>query len=301
MASMIRSNLPLTAALPDGPDRPDRLRRHLLLGGAAACAPGWAATAAAAASASPGQAVRVGGTGAGVDALAQLFDGGGQGGVSIEVVPSLGSSGGIKALLAGLLDVVVIARALKPDEEARGLRAVEVFRSPLVLAAASRTRTGPLKSSDLTAIYAGRFSVWGDGVAVRPVLRPEGDSDLDAVAAWKPDLAQAMLQALRRPGMRVAMTDDEAVENIEHIPGAIGTTILSLVLQRQGQLRALEIDGVAPSVRALAEGRWRPHKVFRLVTRTLAPDPGARLLQQLESPAAQARLTIHGHWPGRAR
>jgi phosphate transport system substrate-binding protein len=298
MASMIRSNLPLTAALPD---RPDRRRRHLVLGGVAACAPGWSAAAAAAASASPGPAIRVGGTGAGVDALAALFDGGSQGGVSIEVVPSLGSGGGIKALLAGVLEVAVIARALKPDEEARGLRAVEVFRSPLVWAAASRTRTGPLRSADLTAIYAGQFTAWGDGAAVRPVLRPEGDTDLDAVAAWKPDLAQAMLQALRRPGMRVAMTDDEAVENIEHIPGAIGSTTLGLVLQRQGQLRVLDIDGVAPSVRALAEGRWRPHKVYRLVTRTPAPEPGTRLLQQLEAPAAQARLTTLGHWPGRAR
>lgn len=294
---MMSSNLPLTTA---APVRPDRTRRCLLLGGAVACASGWALTASAAGSAAPGQAVRVGGTGAGVDTLAQLFNGGGHGGVSIDVVPSLGSGGGIKALLAGVLDAAVIARALKPDEEARGLRAVEVFRSPLVWAAATRTRTGPLKSSDLAAIYAGQFTVWGDGVAVRPVLRPEGDTDLDAVLAWKPDLAQVMLQALRRPGMRVALTDDEAVENIEHIPGAIGSTTLGLVLQRQGQLRALEIDGVAPSVRALADGRWRPHKVYRLVTRTLAPDPGARLLQLLESPAAQARLTKLGHLPGRA-
>jgi hypothetical protein len=161
-----------------------------------------------------------------------------------------------------------------------------------------------LKSSDLAAIYAGQLSVWSDGVSVRPVLRPEGDTDLDAVLAWKPELAQAMIQALRRPGMRVAMTDSEAVENIEQIVGAIGSTTLGLALSRPSTLRIVEVDGVVPSVQALAEGRWRPHKLFRVVTSVHAPgvsaDAAARLLAQLGSAAAQARLLKLGHLPGRA-
>jgi ABC-type phosphate transport system substrate-binding protein len=94
---------------------PDRRRRTLLLGlGAAGCVPTWAASPNVSDGAASGAAVRIGGTGAGVDALAQLF-GEGHGGLAVSVVPSLGSSGGIKALLAGVLDAALIARPLKPE------------------------------------------------------------------------------------------------------------------------------------------------------------------------------------------
>jgi phosphate transport system substrate-binding protein len=285
-------------------DLPKHTRRMVAFGMGAALVPTWATAAAPPDGAFPGAAIRVGGTGAGVDALAQVFAGDTGDRLALTVVPSLGSTGGIKALLAGVLDAALIARALKPEEEARGLRAVEVFRSPLVWAVSPRTPAGALKSRDLIAIYDGQFKVWSDGVAVRPVLRPEGDTDHDAVQAWHPELCRVMTQALRRPGMRVALTDGEAVENIEQIAGAIGSATLGLVLQRRGGLRALEIDGVAPSVQALAAGRWRPHKLFRVVTTAQARGEGAsagsRLLQQIVSPAVQSRLTKLGYLPERS-
>lgn len=272
----------------------DARRRTLLRGGGASALLGWAAVAAW--SQPPaGERVRIGGTGAGVDALARVFDGSWATGLNLVVVPSLGSGGGMKALSAGAIDVAVLSRPLTPEEQARGLREVEVFRSPLVWATGASNRVGGVSLSELMDIYAGRMLQWPGGAPVRPVLRPLGDTDTTAVQAAYPELGQALRQALQRPGVRVAMTDAEAVDDLRHIPGAVGTTVLGLVQASQGALRALDVDGVTPSLRALAEGRWRAHKVVRLVMMANGPAVAARLLQHVVSAPAQTRLARLGH------
>ncbi|BDI04701.1 substrate-binding domain-containing protein [Sphaerotilus microaerophilus] len=271
--------------------------RRRLLAAAPALAFGWLGSTWAA----DGVSVRIGGTGGGVDALAQLFDGSWNAGLALSVVPSLGSGGGLKALVAGAIDVAVISRPITAEEQAQGLQAVEAFRSPLVWAVAARNRgVGALKLQELIDVYTGQMAQWPDGVPVRPVLRPASDSDTLAVQAFHPGLGQALLLALQRPGVRVAMTDTEAVDDLSQIPGAIGTTTLGLVLSSKGVLRALDVNGVAPSVRALAEGRWRAQKVIRLVTQAQAPAGATRLLQQVGGAPAQARMARLGHLPGRS-
>src|SRR6266545_1607831 len=53
-----------------------------------------------------------------------------QSGVNVEVVPSLGSSGAIRAAADGVLDVAVSGRALKSDEISNGLSIALTARTP---------------------------------------------------------------------------------------------------------------------------------------------------------------------------
>lgn len=75
--------------------------------------------------------VRIGGVGAAMGMLPQLFaafertDA-----TKLEVVASLGTSGGLRALSEGALDIAVAGRALTPDELARGLVPAVAVRTP---------------------------------------------------------------------------------------------------------------------------------------------------------------------------
>jgi len=84
--------------------------------------------------------LRIGGTGAAVAVMTRLGAAFAayQPDLAVEVLPSLGSSGGIRALAGGAIDIAVSARALKPEEEAQGLQAVALLRTPFVFVTSLR-------------------------------------------------------------------------------------------------------------------------------------------------------------------
>ena len=68
----------------------------------------------------------------------------------MEIVPSLGTSGGISALADGILEVAVSSRSLKPEEADKGLREIATARRPFVLAT-SRLEPEPMEAGAVTA------------------------------------------------------------------------------------------------------------------------------------------------------
>jgi phosphate transport system substrate-binding protein len=90
--------------------------------------------------------------------------------VRITIPPSVGSGGGIRALLAGKFDVSFSARPLKEKEERNGARAVPLAISPFVLAVASTIQGDlNLSSAEVIKVYEGDIAEWPDGTPVRLV------------------------------------------------------------------------------------------------------------------------------------
>ena len=83
--------------------------------------------------------------------------------VTVAIVPSLGSGGGIKAMLAGAIDLAISGRDLKPAERAQGAQASEYARTPLVFAVSSRSSVSAITTSKLVKIYSGDSTLWPDG------------------------------------------------------------------------------------------------------------------------------------------
>lgn len=232
----------------------------------------------------------IGGTGAGVAPLHRVAE---ALGLDVTFVPNLGSGGGLKALMAGAVDIALAARPPNDAERAAGLVDRVLFRTPFVWAVQEAVPRHRVTLPELVALYGGLTERWGDGGRVRLVLRPESDSDTRIARDLHPDLDRALAAAAQRPGIRVAITDDDAVADIGRIDGALGVTSLTMVHTRESHVRVLELDGVMPSTGTLRDGRYRPAKTVRLVTRA---SPGAevrRLLQRLASaPAREALLRL---------
>lgn len=231
-----------------------------------------------------GSAPVLGGTGSGLAPLRRLVSA-----LRLEAsfVPNLGSGGGIKALTAGAIDLALASRPLTDAERSAGLVDRVLFRTPFVWAVHSAVMVQRLAFTELVAYYAGRVERWPGGETVRLVLRPDSDGDTQLARSLNPDLAQALTAAARRPGMRIAMTDDEAVADIERIGGALGATSMAIVLSQDRRVRVLEVDGVAPGVDTVADGAYRYTKTVHAVTRA---EPGAavqQLLRRLSDAAAR--------------
>ncbi len=114
-----------------------------------------ASIALVAASAAAAQAVRAGGTGAAlgvVEAVAAAYAAS-PGGQAIRVLPSLGSSGGLRALDAKAIDLALIARRLTPAETQAGLREAACLRTPYALVTSHHAPPPSLSQDDILRLY----------------------------------------------------------------------------------------------------------------------------------------------------
>ncbi|KAB0664058.1 ABC transporter substrate-binding protein [Oryzomonas japonica] len=237
-----------------------------------------------------GETIRVNGSGSCLDMMKPLVQAYGKidHDVRIEMAPPLGSSGAIKALLAGSLDLAVSARPLKPEEAAKGARATPYGRTPLAIVAEKECPVTTITTRELEQIYAGKTYRWRNGEAIRLVLRPREDIDTRIMRTLSPGMESAMSAALARPGMLVAVTDADAYQTVVKTPGALGVTGLTSVLVNRLPLVALSLNGVKPSPRTVASGTYPLAKEINFVTRPDPPPAVRRFLNFVHSPQGRA-------------
>lgn len=186
--------------------------------------------------------------------------------VRVKILTSLGSGGGIKALIAEKVTVSVSSRPITDDEKAKGITAKEIARTPFVFATSFKTPVTNVTLDELAALYSGKLSTWSDGTPVRPVLRPLVDVDTEVVKDMSPALAQAVIEAHQRPGKNIAITDTDSANELESIPGAFGTSTLSLIKSEDRRLKVLAIAGVEPTIENTTSGKYPYVKSIYLVT-----------------------------------
>lgn len=211
------------------------------------------------------------------------------------VLPSMGSSGGIKAALAGAIALGLSTRPLKDAEIAAGAEAIEYGRTPFVFATATATPVDGISTRQLADIYAGRLTEWPDGTRIRMILRPVSDSDTDAIKAISPDVAKGLELAEERPGMAFGVTDQEAAQAIETTPGGIGPSTLALIRSEGRNLKALKLDGIAPTPESLADGSYALDKPMLAVRTPKSPPEALDFLAFIRSDEGRAILARNGH------
>jgi len=253
--------------------------------------------------AAQGDTVRVAGTGSALGAMRLLADAFHATGTSIRVsvLPAIGSGGGVKAVLGGAADIAVISRPITAEEQARGASALEYARTPFVFATWPGNPIDGVTLAELADLYTGKRTQWATRTPVRLVLRPAADIDSRLVAGLSPALRDAVASASKRPGMIIADTDNDAADMIERTEGAFGVTALGLVLSERRKIKVLKLDGVAPSAKSLADGRYGLEKRFNLVTVPRSSAGVREFAAFVQSRTGRAILERTGHVPTAAR
>ena len=255
------------------------------------------AGAAGVGAAKAGSVITVGGTGAALGGMKQLAGAYTQEHpeVRIEVLPSLGSGGGIKALLASAIDLALSARPLKPQERAAGADDQAYARTRLVLATSEGTPFEGVTRDELVAFYAAKTTAWPDGTPVRLVMRPASETDTKLLRGLSPEMDHAVQSALDRPGLVVATDDQQNAETLERLPGSVGLVALGQLVSERRRLKILAIEDLPLSPDALAGNEHGLSKSFYLVTKTDTPEHARDFAAFVLSPAGQEVLAATGH------
>lgn len=218
-------------------------------------------------------------------------------GVDVIILPSLGSSGGIRAALAGKLDIGLSARALSPEETGQGLRQTAYARTAFVFAVNPDVKRSDTTLAEVLEIYAGRKTTWDDGAPLRLILRPGADTDTIALQKISPEMALAVERSQKREGLIVAKSDQNFADEIERTSGSFGATTLAIVVSEKRRIRILSLSGVKPTVKSVQDGTYPWTKTFYMVTRPTPSPTAGKFIRFVRSPEGKAILTRVGHAP----
>lgn len=244
------------------------------------------------------EVVRVGGTGSGgalIEKLADLYRTRHPGARIQVLTPALGSSGGLRALAAGHIDLAVSGRAPKPDEGS--FASFEYARTPLVFASRENRQPQGFTLRELLDIYAGRRTNWGDGSPIRLILRAPFESDTVLLQSLSPEMRSAIDSAQRRMTGLVGENDLDTIKLLAELPGAFGPTTLGLVRTSGISLAIIPVDGQTPGLKAVEQGSYPLTKRLFLVTRVPAAAATKDFIDFLRSSAARDYLRQNEYLP----
>lgn len=215
--------------------------------------------------------------------------------ISVRIFPSLGSSGGIKAVNEGSMDIGLSGRQLKNEEHKSALSVMLYAKTPFILVANKYVKISNLTTGEIINIYTGENQAWPDGERIRLILRPAIDSDTLIIKKISPEMSRALEAALSREGMLVAMTDQENVDLIEKTPGAVGFSTLTQITTEMRALKILSYNGIQPSVSALAKKSYPLLKPLFIVTKRKPTVQIRKFLDFIKSSEGRALLQASGN------
>lgn len=217
--------------------------------------------------------------------------------VSVDVLPSLGSSGGIKALVAGAIDLSVSSRALKPAEAEKGAQAERYATTPLAIVTSSKTNAEAVTTEQLAQMYSGELAHWPSGQLVRVVLRPVSETDTRILSSLSGAVSQAIKAAQERPGLISAMNDQENAETLENLEGSLGAVALGQIATEKRQLKVLRLNGVLPKPGDPSAQAVVFRRDLYIVKTQATSGTAARFYDFLFSDEAASILAAHDHTP----
>lgn len=177
-------------------------------------------------------------------------------GVNVQVLPSIGTTGGIKAVKEDKIHIGLSYRSLKPEE--RGAEIIEkpYGRTAFIFGIQDSNPTKGFTLKEVEEIYAGKRKTWPDGTPIRLILRPLSDGFSKYLASINPGLKSVSEKAHSIPGLFVGNTDQEAALQIEKMSGSFGTTSMSLVVSEKRKIKAISVDGILPTLVNVSTGKY---------------------------------------------
>lgn len=186
----------------------------------------------------------------------------------VETYPNLqlepqftGSSAGIEAVTNGTADIGDVSRALTDEEKAAGLVENIVALDGIAIVTDKANTASNLTTQQLKDIYTGKIKNWSEvGGADQNIVvigRESGSGTRDAFEEILDIADQCQLaQTLNETGAVAAA--------VQSTPGAIGYISLDAL---NDKVKALQLDGVAPSEETVKDGSYTLQRPFVMATK----------------------------------
>lgn len=217
--------------------------------------------------------------------------------IQVEVLSSLGSGGGIKALIRNAIDIAVSARLPTTKEIDKGVIANLYAKTPMVLATSSQTEVENLTLSELESFYDKPQQLWSNGIPVRLVLRPRSETDIKILRKLSKGMNDAVDSAYSKKGLLIAINDQKNASLLEDLPGSIGISTLGQIKSEKRRLKVVALDGVRPSLDLVERSEYLLIKSLYLIYSKEVSSKNQKFIDYLRSDAGATILRNNGYLP----
>jgi phosphate transport system substrate-binding protein len=221
-------------------------------------------------------------------------------GIQIKVLmPPMGSSAAVRAVMAGAIDLAFSGKPLGGSEKDKGGQDIELGATPFLIVTREVGRMDNVNSERLAEIYSGQVTAWPDGSTIRLELRSPQESDTLLLRALSPAMDKAMGLALSRSGFPVAANDLDNVALLEKTPGSLGMSSLALLTGLKSDLHPVPLNGVAPTLSNLEKGLYPHDKPLYLVLGPHVSDAARGFVEFARSAEGRKVLAKQGYIPAK--
>ena len=172
-----------------------------------------------------------------------------------------GSGSGIAAVSEGRCDIGLSSRALKDGEKAKGLTETVLAYDGIAVIVNPQNKVNALSLDDISRIYTGKITNWseigGSDAAIVCIGREAGSGTRDGF--------ESILGTADRCVYRQELTSTgDVIATVANNENAIGYASLAAV---KDTVKAVSVDGAAPSEATVKDGSYALQRPFMLVTK----------------------------------
>lgn len=219
-------------------------------------------------------------------------------GAAVQMGKGLGTKARLQALEEGRIDIALASHGLVVEElTRRGMVAHEIAKVAVVFGVNAGVPVTSLTDAQICDVYAGRIANWkelgGPDLPIAPRTRPDTEVDAEVVRA-----KLACLKDLKMPErVRVMPKSGDMAQELAATAGALGMTTSTVVEQSRGRIRAVSLNGIAPSAQNVGRKSYTMTRDSFLVTKA-APSPAvARFVEFVRSADGTAVIVANGAVP----
>ena len=204
-----------------------------------------------------------------------------------------GSGAGIQAVQEGRCDIGLASRNLKDEEKAKGLEGTILAYDGIAIIVNPNNPVSDLDVETIAKIYTGEIKNWkevgGNDAEIVLIGREAGSGTRDGFESITDTKDKCQYR------QELPSTGD-VITTVASNPGAIGYASLASV---KDTVKALTVDGVAPSEETIKDGSYVVQRPFVLVTKKDATlsESAQKLFDYITSDAANEIISGAGVVP----
>jgi phosphate transport system substrate-binding protein len=201
------------------------------------------------------------------------------------LVSGVGSAAGIESVSQGSCDIGTSSRDLKPEEASLGLVDIPMAYDAVVVIVNPSNPVKNLSMQQVKQIFTGAVTNWkqvgGPDLAIGLVNRDEASGTREAFGKIALNNAAFDTHAAVLPGT------GQVRSVVSGAPGAVGYISYGFVTD---EVKAVAIDGVAPSPKTAISGAYPIRRVLHFLTKGPATGMAKRYIDFVLSPAVQDKV-----------
>lgn len=218
--------------------------------------------------------------------------------VTIEMGKGLGTKARIQALADGKIDIALASHGLVVAEiTQQGMAVLEIAKVAVVLGVNASVPITNLTDRQACDIYAGHVTNWkelgGPDLVIAPRTRPDTEVDTQVV--------REKIGCLKTLKMVDAVTvmprSGDMAKELASTVGAIGMTTMTVVEQSKGRVKALSLNGIAPSAGNVKNRTYTLTRDSFLVTKAQPSPAVAKFLEFVIGASGEAVIIANGAVP----